>query len=313
MSSPCPASPPLALLCLASLLTFAGCAAPLTYGTPAEIVERNKVQVGLTGGVSASSETLEVADIAVNKANTFANRTCNTTANCVVAEEFRDPVRGLYGAGLTGLVQPITELTVLYGVASGFAMGGRLGNGPRAEAHWQFLDGIGPDDPEGPGTRTGWFGTASLAYSTQTAKAPSVIKKVQEFLSLANAERKSGDISVAFGKRISDFGWYTFGARYLGSHYTVELTPKIKYLSEENSQKILPIGQLLPDTDEQGFSHDVGAFASLFVGYKYVWIGVELQAAWFYANARILARDQVFSGLVLLPNLTVMTRFPVSL
>ncbi len=286
------------------LFALAGCAAPLTHGQPVEIVARGKWQVGTALGVSASTGLLDVADAAQNQARSLANQQLDCTrpdrTDCARVSQVRDLTKAVYTAGLAGLVDPFAELSVHYGLLDRMAVGGRIASGSqRLDIDWQLADG-GPN-------RSDWMALASLSYSHQSATvAIPYVQTVLEKLGLDETSRHNLDFALAGGHRISDYGWFTFGARYLVGRYRIDLRPQVPLFDDQFDNVLV---HALPQTDETGFSHHVGGFVHALLGYKHAYAGLELSATYFFAKATLLGKEERFSGVAIQPSFILLSRF----
>lgn len=162
--------------CALLLIGTAACSAPITYGQPAEVLGRGKFQVALGSGISASSSAVDLLHAAGVQATDLAKRAqttdCqNDKTKCVKASQVGDIVKAAYTSGFAGLIEPVLDLSVKYGIAPGVAVGGRLTTGAkRLDLDWQAF-------------HTGaWAGALTLSYSYQKGEAPgvqSILDKVQ--------------------------------------------------------------------------------------------------------------------------------------
>jgi hypothetical protein len=285
-------------------LCLASCAAPLTHGQPVEIVPQGHWQISGAAGVSASTGIVDVVDLAKNQASTLAKQQLGCKAadrsDCAKLTQVRDLERAFYTAGLGGLIDPVAELSVHYGLLPWMDVGGRVSGGAqRLDLDWQLVDG-GAD-------HQGWMALASLSYSHQTASVPvAPVQTILKNLGLDDTGRHNLDFALATGKRLGDIGWLTFGARYLVGRYTIDLRPKVPVLDDVFANAIV---DAIPKTDESGLSHHVGGFAHVLLGYKHVFAGLELTGTYFFADATLLGKKEHFSGFAIQPAVTVVTRF----
>lgn len=285
-------------------LLLVGCAAPLTHNQPVEIVPRGKWQIAGSAGVSASTGVLDVLDLAKTESQQLLKQRMGCSqpdrSDCARVSSLRDVTRAVYATGIGGLVEPITELSVHYGLFDRLAIGGRLMPGlQRADIDYQLVDG-GPD-------HQGWMALASFSYSHQSTAVPvGPVQSVLEQLGLDDTGRHNFDFALATGRRLGQYGWLTFGGRYLLGRYHIDLRPQVPVFDDVFDDAIV---ERLPQTDEDSWSHHVGGFVSVLGGYKYIYAGVELSAVYYRARAMVLGRDEKFSGVAVLPSLTVLTRF----
>ncbi len=291
-------------------MATAACAAPLTHGQTIENLPKGGLQVGLGAGGSLSSSTIELAQVAINQSETLVNQQldCKQTdrSDCIQLSGLRSVVRTMYAGGLTGFAQPLAELSVKYGLTDRWMVGGRLGSGlQRLDLDYQLGMG-GPD-------RSGWQAQASFSYSRQSAEVP--IGKVQALLEkvgMASNNRHNFDFRLSTGRRLGEIGWLTLGGRFLMGRYQVDLRPSVPLLDDlpgVDSGVSNVVVNVLPRTDEVGWSHFTGVYANLLLGWRYLYVGGELSLAYYHASSYVLGYEETWTGLAVVPSLLVLTRF----
>jgi len=295
------------VFCVGLLLAAAGCSAPIQHQQPVELPARGKFQIGLGMGLAASTSALDVLDLGKTKAKQIAGQQLDCKAadrsDCLPATELREVVDALYGAGMSSPLAFVTSIGGTYGLTDRIAVGASYGGGVKAQVLYQVADG-------GP-SRTGWQSSVALGWSQQSASAPGFLGELQDLLLLDDFGRHNGHLSVALGKRLGQFGWAQFGGQYVLSRYTVDLRPGLPILDDlgvVNQTETILLDRL-PKTAESGWSHHAGAFASIWGGYKYAWLGLELAAAWYTTSVMVLGKETTYSGVALSPSLNLMTRF----
>lgn len=192
------------------LLGFVGCAAPLTYGHPAETIGKGKFQISAAGGISASTGIADLVDVGINQSKTLLNqqRSCAQAdrKDCIRVSDLGTATRAMYGAGVAGLLEPVAELAVAYGIMENFDVGGRVRGGmQRLDVNYQLMDG-------GP-THTGWTSLVSLSYSHQKGALPiPQLQSLLELLGMGDNTRHNFDLALAMGTRLGDYGWFLAAA-----------------------------------------------------------------------------------------------------
>lgn len=286
-----------------------GCSAPITYGQPAEVLGKGKIQVALGTGVSASTSTYDLLESAgVQMKDLYArSRSSECQADklkCVRASQLDGIVKATYTSGLAGLVGPVLDISAKYGIAQGLALGGRMTNGTlRGDVDWQAF-------------QTGsWAGALTLSYAYQKGEVPgvqSLLDKVQ----LDDFYRHYAEIVFAAGMQIGQWGWLSFGPRLGFSKYHIDMKMGIDLPFYDDIGIMDPATRAaqgainsLPKTDADGTALAPGGFINFFVGWKYVWLGAELSAVYHRATAMLLGQQETFAALQVQPTVFLMTRF----
>ena len=283
-------------------VTLSACSAPIHIGQPVEVPAKGEIQVAVGSGVSGSSAAYDLVTAANDKAKELATKQYNCKAtdksDCLPSLQLREMVRGTYAMGLAGTVDVNMEGGGLYGLGNGLAIGGRLSSaGQRVDGLWQFLDGKDASP---------WRGSLLLGYSHTSGKAPSVIQDVLEFLKIPEASRHSLHLGAQIGQKLGRYGWWQIGPHYLLSRHKFSMTPDVPILDEATK---LIVNDYIPNTDTEGWSHHIGGSAALWLGYKPVFVGLELAAAWVKASPTLLGTVEEFSLVQISPNLTILARF----
>lgn len=278
------------------------CSAPIHIGQPVEVPVKGEWQAAIGSGISASSAALDLVTAANDKAKQLATKQYDCKAadrsDCLPSLQFRDMVRGAYALGLAGTVDVNFEAGGLYGLGHGVAVGGRLSSaGQRVDGLWQFLDG---------GEGSSWRGSLLLGYSHTSGKAPSVLQDALEFLKIPEATRHSLHLGAQVGQKLGRFGWWQIGPHYLLSRHKFSMTPDIPLIDELTKEIV---SDHIPNTDTEGWSHHIGGSAALWLGFKPVFVGLELAAAWVTASPTLLGTVEEFSLVQVSPNITILARF----
>lgn len=288
--------------CAAALaLVVAACSAPIHVGQPVEVPAKGEIQVALGSGISGSSAAYDLVTTANDRAKELAKKqyacTSADRSDCLPSLQLRELVRGTYALGLAGSVDVNMEAGGLYGLGHGLAIGGRLStSGQRVDGLWQFLG----DDSHA------WRGSLLLGYSHTSGKAPSVLQDVLEFLKIPEASRHSLHLGAQIGQKLGRYGWWQLGPHYLLSRHSFSMVPDVPVLDEVTKEIVR---DAVPNTDTEGWSQHIGGSAALWIGYKPVFVGLEIAAAWVTAKPTLLGAVESFSLLQVSPNLTILARF----
>lgn len=267
-----------ALAAAAASLAFAtGCSTTISTLQPAETVGRNKWHVGVAQDVS----------IPVGRV-TSVTSTGATTAAKILADSSYKPTdqdrREILDAGLGLMLNPpgtTPDVMVRYGFVDGFDAGVRYsGTQVHLDAKAQFLT-----------TADGWAGSVSIGYSRHLYS--STVFDVLEVLDVISFQRHNLELPVQFGHRLGDYGHLWMGAKYIGSYYRMD-------------SALAGVG--LPST--AGLMHYVGLNSGIALGYKYVFAMAELTAMEMIAKPEVFGQPVDIGGLVIMPAVGVMARFP---
>lgn len=265
-----------------------------------------KFQISAAGGISASTGIADLVDVGINQSKTLLSqqRSCAQVdrKDCIRVTDLRTATTAMYGAGVAGLLEPVAELAVGYGMTDNLDVGGRVRGGmQRLDVNYQLMDG-GPE-------HTGWTSLVSLSYSHQKGALPiPQLQSLLELLGMGDNTRHNFDLALAMGGRLGDYGWVTFGGRYLLGRYNLDLRPELPFPILDDAVGDVVV-KALPRTDENGWSHQAGVFVNVLAGYKFIYVGAELSAARYTAHMMLLGNDEKVSGVAIQPSLIVLTRF----
>lgn len=285
----------------------AGCSAPIQHQQPVELPAKGKVQLGLGAGLAVSTSALDILAAGKDKAQSIVQSQYQCDAgdrsDCFPATELREVVDAVYGAGMSAPLAGITTIGGAYGLSDRVALAAQYGGGVKLQALVQLHDG-------GP-AKTGWLSSLALGWSRQSTAAPGVLGELAGLVKLDDYVRHNFHVSWAAGKRLREYGWAQFGAHYVLSRYAIDLRPELPLLDNLGGSQSVEtvILDRIPRTDETGWSHHAGAFASVWGGYKYAWIGLELAAAWYTTTVAVLGKDTTYSGVAITPTVNLLTRF----
>lgn len=188
-----------------------------------------------------------------------------------------------------------TELSGRYGFARGFDVGGRLGVGSRAiEAGWQIF---GPRDR----AVAGWAGTMVVGVGTRSLGAfGNVIERVLR----GDASITEYQAAFVTGRQWAEVGHAYVGMRYTLSRWRLSVIPNLPILYEDGERVEALLG-----TDTRGVTHTPGAVLGGALGFRYVFVGAELNVLVTSGGARVLSRQRDLSGVGLMPAAYVFTQF----
>lgn len=291
----------------ALVLLAAGCSAPIQHQQPVELPGKGKVQLGLGAGMAVSTSALDLLAAGKDKAQSVveAQYQCDAAdrSDCFPATELREVVDAVYGAGMSAPLAGVTTIGGAYGLSDRVALAAQYGGGFKAQVLVQLQDG-------GP-ARAGWQSSLAVGWSRQSTTAPGVLGELAGLVKLDDYTRHNFHISWATGKRLRAYGWAQFGAQYVLSRFAIDLRPELPLLDDLGQGQSVEtvILDRIPRTDESGWSHHAGAFASIWGGYKYAWIGLELAAAWYTTTVAVLGKDTTYSGVAVTPTVNLLTRF----
>ncbi len=269
-----------------------GCSASTSQLQRARALERWQVEavVGTTIPVSAAA-----FQAAVDTIDTLEPRVVDADKGGAPLAE--DEARQLVRAGLAVLLftpTPLSELSARLGLGGGFDVGLRL-SGPRTQldAKWQFLrvEQAGVDM------------ALSLAVGRHDSPAESLWTKaygIAEKLKFAGYERT--DLSAAllvsrdFGEWASVYG----GGLWMHSLLTI---------STILDESVVETGVETSDLVDPGGLDQLGGFAGVRVGYRYVWFALELSVTRALFAPTVLGQTVDLSGWTVAPSIALVGRF----
>lgn len=291
----------------ASIFVFSACSAPIQHQQPVELPHKGDIQLGLGTGMAVSTSALDLLSAGKKKAESVveAQYQCESSdrSDCFPATELREVVDAVYAAGMSAPLAPITTIGGAYGLSDRVALAAQYGGGVKLQALFQLQDG-------GP-ARAGWQSSLAVGWSRQSTEAPGFLADLAGLVKLDEYVRHNFHVSWAMGKRLREYGWAQFGAQYVLSRFSIDLRPEIPLLDDLGGGQSVDsvIVDHIPKTDESGWSHHAGAFASIWGGYKYAWVGLELAAAWYTTTVAVLGQNTTYSGVAITPTINLLTRF----
>lgn len=267
------------LLVAASLVVLgtAGCTTALSTMQPADTLKPGQWHAG--AGQNLSVPVSRIVD-AVDAAATIADKYASDTNYEPTEEEQRAYLRAVVGLALNA-PGVNSDFMLRYGLADKFDAGLRwTTTGVHVDGKFQFLD-----------DESGWDGSLSLGISHHFFDG--FVFDVLEYLKIDDFKRTNFEIPMIFGKKISDFGYFWGGPKYILSKYSVDA--KLKNVAGLQSS--------------DGTIHYFGAFAGAGVGYKKVYLFAELTVMNMVARPIILDEETDLGGIVIMPSVGAMARW----
>ncbi len=256
---------------------------------PTRALEPGEVQV--TGGVivpvaaSAIDAIIDLGEDAADQA-----RAAQNAGEPLTPEQERELTTS---ALALVLFQPaiVPELAARVGVGFDVDLGLRYsGQLVKGEAHWQFWESEG-----------GVLASATLGYAHHLGPGTSALQTgfdALEFIKLVDYSRQDIDARLSIGK---DWGqWLSVygAARYLVSF--LDFGAQLDDVESSTGQDIIDAG---------GAVHHVGVTGGLMIGYKHVFVNLELNVAQVFFEPSILGQTQDLSGLIFAPGVGVTASF----
>lgn len=282
------------------------CSAPIHIGTPVEIPKAAEWQLALGGGATASSETAALFNAAATQAKLITKQKWQCTdpagSDCMPAQDMRDVVKGLFAVGIAGALDVHAELSGQVGLGHGWAIGARWGSlGHRVDAFWQPFGRPNRDD-KGAGPML----TVFAGYSGASVQAPAVLKDVKDLVQVPDSARHAGHFGFQFGRRLGKFGWWQLGPHVLVAHHTVTMAPSLP-LFDDVAERV--VQSALPRTDASGWSQHVGGNAAIWIGWRPLWVGIEIAASYLRADVQILGKMEQIRAMQVMPTFHTAVRF----
>lgn len=259
------------------------CGTTLSTLQPAEPMRPGHVQA--QGAFDVNVPASRIVDV-VDTTATLSSRYASDPSYSPTTEEQRQALGAAVGLGLSSPgVNP--DLMLRVGVVKNLDAGIRWsGLAAHADAKYRFLttrDVVGDEDP-------GFQGAVSVGVSK--ALYSGFVFDTLEFLHVDDYSRWNVEVPVIFGSRLGDFGHVWFGPKYVYSHYSVDASLKNVGIVSETS----------------GAIHHLGAFGGAGVGYKVVFVFLELTVMDMLAKPEILGQKTDLGGIVVVPALGLMLR-----
>jgi len=340
-SSPSPGSPgpvlarlaPWPLLLSAVLLSssgvgLTGCGAAYSTLQPGKVTPRGAVRAQAGAAFGAAPGQLialyaageEAADGLVGYLATGDRGACDAGSDksgCITAQDLA-PV---LDAVALQVAAPAASADVLFGMRYGLLprtdIGIRYGvSGWLVDSRVQVLG-----DPEvtGPGRSTQL--SLGLGVGRKSFEYPSYLGKVAEYLGLDDNYRWDFRFPVIGSLRFGEFGYLYGGAGYILSRWHFDLDPDFAYIDYLPDGSLADTAQEIEDsfrdataktfagTDTDGYIHQVTGLLGGMLGYKYLYVGVELNIIRYWYSLSILHQEKSHSGFIFYPAVTLMGEF----
>jgi hypothetical protein len=142
-----------------------------------------------------------------------------------------------------------------------------------------------------------------MGYAYHFGVGPSAAEKVYdifETLKLVDYSRHDLDFGLLFGREWGQIASLYGGPRYLLSFTNVELRLK-------NIERVS--GDEAPSLEARTPMHHVGAVVGVMVGYKYVFVNLELTLLYCIFKPKMLGEAVNLSGMIISPTLGLTARF----
>jgi hypothetical protein len=273
-------------LALAFALGSSACGTTISTLQPAEPMRPGHVQA--QGAFNVNVPASRIID-AVDSVATLTDRYASDPNYKPTDAEQKEALAAGVGLGLSSPgVNP--DLMLRVGIFKNFDAGIRWSAlNVHLDGKYRFLQTkVTPDDD--PDADPGFQGAVSLGIS-KTLYSGFVFDAL-EFLHIDDYSRWNLEVPVIFGSRLGNFGHAWFGPKYIYSHYSVDASLKNVGIVSETSGSI----------------HHIGAFGGAGLGYKYVFVFLELTIANMFAKPEIFGQKTDLGGIVVVPALGLMLR-----
>jgi hypothetical protein len=281
-----------ACMVMSSFLIW-GCATSATTLQSARTLEQGEVQITVAGSVPVSTlaarKTIESAKSVVNRL-----KDAKDAAEPPTEEEIRLAVETSTAYVLfTPSVYP--EALVRVGIVERFDAGLKLSYSlVKVEAKGQFLE-----------LDNGLAGSAFIGYGYHFGVGPSIASKIYDifdYLGMVDYSRHDLDLGVLFGFERGEWLSFYGGPRYLLSFTNVSF--KLKGFES------IELGDLEDDAFEVDTPiHHVGAVVGVMLGYKYVFVNLELTLLYAIFKPSVLDETIDLSGMLITPAFGLTARF----
>lgn len=276
-----------AVLLSAQLMT--ACTTSLTTMRPTRALDSGEVQV--TGGL--------IVPVATSAIDAVINLGEEAVDQALAAQDAGEPLTPEQERELTTsalalvLFQPavVPEVAARVGIGFDVDLGLRYsGQLVKGEAHWQFWE-----------SEDGVLVSATLGFAHHLGPGTSVLQvafDVLDFVKLVDYSRQDIDLRLSVGKDWGEWLSVYGAARYLVSF--LDFGARLDDVESLTDQDIIDAG---------GAVHHVGVTGGLMVGYKYVFVNLELNVAQVFFEPSILGETQDLSGLIFAPGVGLTASF----
>lgn len=279
---------------LLAALTTIGCATSHTIMQSAKTLEPKQVQ--LTTGVSMPLSTMMLGgmiDVAKQVGTEISEATQGEQS--LTEDQLQDAMESALGLVLFA-PSPSYEFMGKMGVAKHWDVGLRLATTQfGCEVKSQMID-----------TEDGLDGSFLLGYSHGFGLAATgAIEKIYdvfETIKMIEYKRHNFDVGFLLGKEWKSIFSLYGGPRYIFSYIKLE----------QNAAKAAELVDGLdeiPSVSKRNGMHQIGGVVGLMVGYKYVFLNVELTALWVGFKPTVFGREANLSGLSIQPSIGLTAKF----
>jgi len=289
--------PPTATL-LAVLALGAGCAAPGWVGSTGRVTPRRDVRLTAGVGYQVSTQAAEVVldgrDLA--KALRQKRVTCpDLSGDCWTLEDVRPVVRAGMRFALSSPLSANLAVAGRYGLLDGLDVGLRWGPGNLGlDAGVQLF---GPRDP----SVEGWAGSLFAGWTRRDmGTLGGIIEDVLQ------GEAKLDDYSLTFvaGRQLGQVAHLYAGGRYIFTSWKLSLLPDLPIIYDTGELQRGLLG-----TDPSGRLHHLGAVLGGAVGWRKVYLGLELDLTQTFGHTEVLFERVDVSGFSVMPALYLYGQF----
>jgi len=290
----------LAALLLTGLLG-SGCASTLSSHQTAKPVDPGHFQVsGGFGFYTPLGPTSAIIGAGVRQAGRLLEAISKNEQYALSEEDQQELLTA--GIALAALPpSPTTEISVRTGVVQNLDAGVRYSlNAVRLDAKYRFFhQDDGPGVPEG--SQSSFDIAAGLGVSKYLFNNPLV--DALQFVKLGNFDRWDLEVPLYISWESGDVFRFYGGPKYIFSRTTFD-----ERLVNTSGQASLITGLDL-SLPARVDIHFVGATVGIMVGYKYVFLILELTGGYTFSNPVVLGQRRDLGGATLFPNIGLALRF----
>ena len=235
---------------------------------------------------------------AVDVAGTLGSRYASDPSYVPTSDEQRQALAAGVGLGLSSPgVNP--DFMLRMGVVKNLDVGLRWsGLAAHVDGKYRFLATREPTAEEeeaergkiGNGPDRGFQGAVSIGISKSLYDG--FVFDALDFLDVGDYSRWNVEVPLIFGSRLGDFGHVWFGPKYVFSTYSVDASLQNVGIVSKSS----------------GTIHHLGAFGGVGVGYKVVFVFLELTIAKMFAEPEVFGQRTDLGGIVVVPAGGLMLR-----
>lgn len=276
----------------AAALFAAGCAAPNFVAQTGRVTPAGSVRASFGAGYQINTSAADVVRSGRSVAEALRTRgvACvdpSQGPTCWNVADVKPVVDAAYRFALVAPLASTMQLQAHYGIVDRLEVGGRLGSGNKGlDAGWQFF---GSTDR----AQSGWAGTVTAGWGTRDM---GTLGDVIESVLHGKAELTDWQATVIFGRQFGEVGHFFVGPRYIMSRWKLQVLPDLPIIYDGAGQQKALLG-----TDASGTVHHVGATVGGAIGYRYVFLGAELNLLQSIGGAQLLFERRRFNSLGVMP------------